>query len=100
MLEAPDRPRWTESPRGGGRAGLLGNVRFRGVFWEGPAGRSWSKRRSAVSVEVPSAVMPGVKMGGARCDKGNAGCDWAAQDEASRADVAGERQRGGQRVVQ
>ena len=39
----------------------------------------------------------GVKMGGARPDGENVGWDWAAQDEASRADVAGERQRGGQR---
>ncbi len=97
MQQAPDRPRWTESPRGGGRAGLLGNVRFRGVFWEAPVGRRWSKRRSAVSVEVPSAVMPGVKMGGARLDGDNPGCDWAVRDELARADVASERQRGGQR---
>ena len=47
-----------------------------------------------------SAVKMGVKMGGARPDGENVGCGWAAQDEASRADVAGERQRGGQRVVQ
>ena len=43
-----------------------------------------------------SAVKTGVKRGGARPDGENVGWDWAAQDEASRADVAGERQRGGQ----
>ena len=43
MLEAPDRPRWTEAPRGGVGVGLLGNVRFRRVFWEARAGRRWWK---------------------------------------------------------
>ena len=49
-----------------------------------------------MSVEVPSAVMPGVKMGDARPHRDYSGCDWAAQDERTRADVAGALQRGGQ----
>ena len=45
MLEAPDRPRWTEAPSGGVGVGLLWNVRFRRVFWEARAGRRWWKGR-------------------------------------------------------
>ena len=45
------------------------------------------------------AVKTGMKMAGARLDGENVGCGWAAQDEASRANVASERQRGGRDVA-
>ena len=74
----------------------MGNVRFRRVFWEAQADKRWWKGSCAVWAGVASAVKTGMKMGGARPDGENVGCGWAAQDEASRADVAGERQRDGQ----
>jgi len=38
---ASDKPRWTEPPQGGYRAGLLGNVRFRLLFVQRQGGRRW-----------------------------------------------------------
>ena len=72
MLAAPDKSCWTEPPRGGGRVRLLGNVRFRRVFWEAQAGKRWWRGSRAVRAGAASAVKTGVKMAGAPPDGADA----------------------------
>ena len=99
MLQAPDKPHWTEPPRGGGRVGLLGNVWFRWLFWEAQAGKRWCLGGRAVGVGagsgVTTGVATGVTTGAARPNGADARCGGAPQDEGGGADLAGERQRDG-----
>ena len=91
VLEAPDKPRWTEPPRAGGHGVLLEECKVQAGVLGSPGGYAMVLGQ----LNCGGGVASGVTTGAARPNGEGARCGLAPQDEASPAEVVGERQRDG-----